>query len=31
MDRKRAIDGNKHKIQEKFDVLKKRFQDNIVK
>jgi len=25
MDRKRAIDGNMHKIQEQFDILKKRF------
>jgi len=29
MDRKRAIDGNKHKIHEQFDVLKKRFQDDV--
>lgn len=25
LDRKRIVDGNKHKIQEQFDILKKRF------
>ena len=29
MDRKRLVDGNKHRIQEQFDVLKKRFADNV--
>ena len=28
MDRKRAIDGNKHRIQEQFDILKKRFNND---
>ena len=30
MDRKRAIDGNKIKIQENYDILKKRFQGDIL-
>lgn len=30
MDRKRVIDGNKHKIQAQYDILKKRFQNDVV-
>lgn len=30
MERKRAVDGNKHKIHENFDLLKKRFQTDIL-
>ncbi len=30
MDKKRAVDGNKHKIHENFDLLKKRFQTDIL-
>lgn len=28
MDRKRAMDGNLHKIHEQYNILKKRFQDD---
>ena len=30
MDRKREIDGNKHKIKEQYDILKSRFKDAIL-
>ena len=29
MDRKRMIDGNKHKIHAQYDILKKRFQNDV--
>lgn len=29
MDRKRVIDGNKHKIQAQYDILKKRFRNDV--
>lgn len=29
MDRKRVIDGNKHKIQAQYDILKKWFQNDV--